>query len=156
MKGKKERNLTKKEKEEGYYEEEEKIGNWYRFSNEQLNFFKDCKPVKVCCLRGDMVLFDSRCIHYASQPTSNNVRMVVYVSMSPASQATKADIEKKKKAFKEKRMTTHYAARNVILFPENPRTYGNQALIDNFKVDKTKLPELSERGRKLAGLDPWL
>ena len=100
-----------------------------------------------------MVLWDSRTVHYASQPHGDSYRMVVYVSMLPSSRATQSQLKKKKSAFQNKRMTSHWAV-PVKLFNKNPRTYGNDDIINKFKVSD-KLPVLTERGKKLAGLIPY-
>eukprot|EP01133_Synstelium_polycarpum_P013335 gene13335-15682_t len=133
-------------------------GDWYKFDEDpaKMPHFKDCKLVKVNCKVGDVVLWDSRTIHYASHPTSRSCRMVVYTSYQPASLITPADLEKKRNAFHQKRMTSHWASENIKLFPKAPRTYGNSAVIDNFAYDDTTLPELTPRGRQLAGLDPYI
>ncbi|GAM25630.1 hypothetical protein SAMD00019534_088050, partial [Acytostelium subglobosum LB1] len=135
----------------------ESQGDWYKFPEDprELKYFKDCKEIKVCCNVGDVVLWDSRTIHWAATPTGGNCRMVVYTSYQPASLITKTDLAKKQKAFNQKRMTSHWAAENIKLFSKTPRTYGNQDLIDNFKYDEKTLPTLNDRARQLAGLDPY-
>ena len=129
-------------------------GDWYKFTPEELEIFKDCPIVKVCCEPGDIVLWDSRAVHWAKAPElgdKSRTRMVVYVSYQPAKLATNATLNKKKTAFKERRMTSHWAAENIKLFPKNPRTYGDDSKIERFKVN-TELPTLNERGQRLAGL----
>eukprot|EP01132_Coremiostelium_polycephalum_P002385 gene2385-2947_t len=138
-------------------------GDWHKFDNDPReefpDYFKDCKKVKVCCNIGDVVLWDSRTIHFAAIPDANKgatkCRMVVYTSYQPRSLATEANLKAKQKAFQNKRMTSHWAAETIKLFPKNPRTYGNQSLIDNFKFDSTTLPVLNDKQKKLAGLIPY-
>lgn len=48
-------------------------------------------------------------------------------------------------------MTTHWPY-PVYLFPEKPRTYGNE--LPNMNVI-TKLPTLTSLGKKLAGVEPY-
>ena len=45
--------------------------------------------------------------------------------MTPRSLATKKELEKRKKAFNELRMTSHWPHK-VRLFPKNPQTYGKK------------------------------
>ncbi|EFA76484.1 hypothetical protein PPL_10250 [Heterostelium album PN500] len=133
-------------------------GDWWKFDDDpiKLSYFKDCKKVKVNCNIGDIVLWDSRTIHYACAPTTpERCRMVVYVSYQPASLISDSDLKKKVKCFKEKRMTSHWASENIKMFPKNPRTYGNNAIIDRFKYDEKKLPVLTNRAKQLAGLIPY-
>ena len=54
--------------------------------------------------------------------------------------------KKKKKAFEEMRMTTHWPHKPK-LFPKMPRTYGNVIP----PVEDISPPVLTELGRKLAG-----
>ncbi|EGG23970.1 hypothetical protein DFA_06108 [Cavenderia fasciculata] len=132
-------------------------GDWYKFDEqpETLPIFKNCKMVKVNCNVGDVVLWDSRTIHYAVHPTSRSCRMVVYVSYQPASLISEADLRKKQQCFYEKRMTSHWASENIKMFPKNPRTYGDKELLDRFKYDEETLPVLTPRARLLAGLDAY-
>ncbi|GAM23586.1 hypothetical protein SAMD00019534_067610, partial [Acytostelium subglobosum LB1] len=127
-------------------------GDWYKFNDDprKLNYFKDCKEIKVCCNVGDVVLWDSRTIHWACAPTAGKCRMVIYTSYQPASLITKEDLGKKQNAFYEKRMTSHWAAENIKLFPKAPRTHVN------FQFEEETLPTLTDRARKLAGLDAYV
>ncbi|KAM9969430.1 hypothetical protein ACTFIR_001265 [Dictyostelium discoideum] len=140
---------------------EQSQGDWYKFEKDPhtLKWFKDCKKIKVCCEPGDVVLWDSRTIHYACQPVKNagngNCRAVVYVSYQPASLASEKVLAQKQQAFHSKRMTSHWAAENIKLFPRTPRTYGNEERVEKFRFDETTLPILNEFGRKLAGLDSY-
>ena len=68
-----------------------------------------------------MILWDSRTVHYAAQPKGDTYRMVVYVSMLPAIGISETNLKKKRKAFEEKRTTSHWAV-PVKLFPKNPHT----------------------------------
>ncbi|EFA84659.1 hypothetical protein PPL_01649 [Heterostelium album PN500] len=132
-------------------------GDWYKFEVEpnELSYFKDCKKIKVNCNIGDIVLWDSRTIHYACAPTSDKCRMVVYVSYQPASLISEADLAKKINCFNEKRMTSHWAAENIKMFAKNPRTFGDSDVINKFRYDEGRLPTLTPRAQQLAGLVPY-
>ena len=73
-------------------------------------------------------------------------RNVVYVCMKPRKYATEANLRKKRKAFDQLRMTTHWPHKPK-LFPVNPRTYGGP-LPNVVPIPK---PELTELGKKIAG-----
>jgi hypothetical protein len=95
-------------------------------------------------------MWDSRTLHQGIESrkgrSEENIRCVVYVCYLPRSTSDCKEIEKKKKAFNEGRMTTHWP-NTIQLFPKQPRTYGNP--IPNVTIpDK---PRLTELGKKLAG-----
>eukprot|EP01132_Coremiostelium_polycephalum_P010776 gene10776-13196_t len=132
-------------------------GDWYMFESDprQLKFFKDCKEIKVCAGPGDLVLWDSRTMHYAIPPSleqgNGKCRMVTYVSYQPASLATPIDISSKQYAFNHKQMTTHWASESVTM-----TTSEFEGKTDRkFNYDPTTLPTLSEKAKKLAGLIPY-
>lgn len=76
---------------------------------------------------------------------SGNFRAVVYVFMSSRARYDKKNLEKKRKAFREGRMTAH----NVRLFP---RTYGKELQV-NPDFGRTDRMTLSPLGLRLAGFD---
>ncbi|KAJ5182187.1 hypothetical protein N7449_012334 [Penicillium cf. viridicatum] len=64
----------------------------YFFPTEQLDWFRarGVGPHKVCAEPGDLILWDSRTIHYGSDPTpkSNEIRTAIYAAYTPASMAS--------------------------------------------------------------------
>eukprot|EP01132_Coremiostelium_polycephalum_P007919 gene7919-9745_t len=121
-----------------------------------LPLFKDCKKIKVCCEKGDIVLWDSRTIHYACPPDpklGNRVcRMVVYVSYQPAYLATPQDLDRKIQAFNSKSNTSHWAAEKVKIIPKNRCLKGEEK--EKFKREEPN-PILTDRAKLLAGLVPY-
>jgi len=110
---------------------------------------------------GSIILWDSRTVHWAARPSreQQHCRMAVYLCYVPRAKASKAAIEKKRKAFLDRRMTSHWPA-NPILFPTKPRTYGKTVLIAEDEVDVLKLfpdrpaieeAEVTPTMRSLAG-----
>jgi hypothetical protein len=75
------------------------------------------------------------------------LRAVIYLCYMPKSLCDKKNIEKKKKAFLEKRTTSHYPCK-IKLFQKNPRTYGN-TIPEIMEINE---PILNELGKSLAGL----
>ena len=126
--------------------------DWYKLNDEEINFFKDkgCEIKRIKCPKGSLVLWDSRTIHCGVESLKGrekkNFRSVIYICMTPRSKCSVKDLEKKKKAFEEMRMTTHWPHKPK-LFPKSPRTYGNEIppILDIPK------PELSHLGMKLSG-----
>jgi hypothetical protein len=131
----------------------ESSSDWYKLKNEEeYQFFKDhgCKFRAIKALKGDLVLWSSKCFHQGVEPQMNrskpNFRMAIYVCMTPRSFATEKMLEKKRNAFNELRTTSHYPHK-VKLFPKTPRTYGRE--LPN--VQQISKPILNEFGLKLAG-----
>lgn len=126
--------------------------DWYKHSGEEQSVYETfgCQEKRIRCKAGDMVLWDSRTIHCGTEPIKGRdkikIRNVVYICMLPRSLSNDANLKKKRKAFEELRMTTHWPHKPK-LFPINPRTYGGP-LPNVIQVEK---PELSDLGKRLAG-----
>ena len=126
--------------------------DWYKHNRLEQSFYeeKGCEEKKIKCKAGSMVFWDSRTIHCGTEPLRSrkekNLRNVVYTCMTPRSLATEANLRKKRKAFNELRMTTHWPHKPK-LFPKNPRTYGGPL------PDMTDIPHphLTDLGLKIAG-----
>lgn len=131
--------------------------NWFRLeTEEQVAFYKEngCQERYIKCPKGSMVFWDSRTIHCGVEPrkgrAKSNFRCVAYLCYMPRSLATEKQLEKKRKAFEEQRMTTHWPC-DVKLFPKMPRTY-NMVVKE---VCMLNPPELNYLGRQLAGYDDY-
>jgi len=102
---------------------------------------------------GSIILWDSRTVHWAARPAKSqeHCRMAVYLCYVPRNKADKKAIEKKRKAFDERRMTSHWPAQ-PRLFPKQPRTYGNAEILEKF-TDRSTITKEEETQliRKLAG-----
>ena len=126
--------------------------DWYKHNKEEQKFYEDkgCKEKRIRCKAGDMVFWDSRTIHCGTEPirirNKPNLRNVVYVCMTPRSKASEANLRKKRKAFDELRMTSHWPHKPK-LFPKKPRTYGG-SLPNITEIEK---PILTELGKRIAG-----
>lgn len=126
--------------------------DWYKHNREEQKFYEDkgCKEKRIRCKAGDMVFWDSRTIHCGTEPirirNKPNLRNVVYVCMTPRSKASEANLRKKRKAFDELRMTSHWPHKPK-LFPKKPRTYGG-SLPNITEIEK---PILTELGKRIAG-----
>lgn len=53
--------------------------DWHGFSQEDVDWFqaKGCEKIKVCADPGDLVLWDSRTVHYNVLPETDNTRAVM-------------------------------------------------------------------------------
>lgn len=78
--------------------------DWFGFSDEEVAWFekRGCELIKVCAEPGDLILWDSRTIHYNKLPESQNLRAVMYICYTPAAFATKEDLEKKVGYFRQR------------------------------------------------------
>jgi hypothetical protein len=132
--------------------------NWYLITKNDLDYLQEnnIKFYKVNATKGSLILFDSRAIH-SGFPHQNNrkdpdrFRYVIYVSLTPANRATQKDIDKKIKAIKEGKMTTHWSSCNIKIFPL-PRTYGKDYPYLTRKENIPKWENWSDDRKKLAGL----
>jgi len=129
--------------------------DWFRLEeSEQKAFYdeKGCIDKKIHCPAGSMVFWDSRTIHCGTEPMktrkNKNLRNVAYICMTPRNRASESMLNKKRKAFKDLRMTSHWPHKPK-LFPKNPRTYGNP--LPN--ITEVKEPKLTDLGYRLAGFD---
>ena len=126
--------------------------DWYKLSKDEEKFFKDndCYEKRIKCPRGSLVLWDSRTIHCGTEAMKTriepNFRAVSYICYQPRSLSTPKQLEKKQKAFREMRMTSHWPAK-IKLFPKNPRTYGGPLP----EITPIAPPQLTELGERLAG-----
>ncbi|CZT45027.1 uncharacterized protein RSE6_05300 [Rhynchosporium secalis] len=133
--------------------------DWYKFSKEELEWFtwkKGLKPLKVCAEPGDLIIWDSRTIHYGAEPTekSDTIRTVIYAAYTPAKWATKGDLEIKKDIFESYLGTTHWPHENFV------KRYAGSMLEDgtrdpNDRTEPFELPEMTPALLKLAGAMPY-
>lgn len=59
--------------------------DWFGFEKEEVQWFKDrgCEIVKVCVDPGDLILWDSRTMHWNCLPESEAVRSVLCELLIP-------------------------------------------------------------------------
>jgi len=128
--------------------------DWYKFKDdEDKKYFlnKGCKPYAVKAGAGSIILWDSRTFHQGKEcnkdRTNENFRMVSYVCMMPRNTITDPKtLAKKKKAFENLRITSHWA-NQCFMFPKVPRTYGGELP----EFNEIHQPVLNDVGKKLAG-----
>ncbi|RAO67801.1 uncharacterized protein BHQ10_003813 [Talaromyces amestolkiae] len=140
------------------FKEEEKIWSWtkewYGFTDAGLQWLKDkgCEWVKVTAEPGDLLLWDSRTPHYNVSSRSQQPRFAVYTCYMPVSDATEEELLRKKKAFDESIMTTHWP--NAMHLVDLPVLRNGEP--DPYNRSKPRKPvDLTERGFKLTGI-PYL
>jgi hypothetical protein len=100
---------------------------------DNIEFFtrRNCYEQKITCPAGSIVLWDSRCIHYGSQPSEKrlkpNYRGIVYVSMS--------SIE----MIKEYKYSDKIFVKRSFEYYENQKTTGHNAFLRTLSRSKPKI-----------------
>ena len=130
----------------------------HKISEENMNWFeaRNMKPLKVVVEPGDLILWDSRTVHWGGEPTanSNTIRTVIYVSYSPVDWATADALERKKEAFKSFQATTHWAHDNIV--PREKEAYLPDGNLDPRNRSKPlEEAERTERLLQLAGVKSY-
>ncbi|KAJ9137882.1 Phytanoyl-dioxygenase [Pleurostoma richardsiae] len=129
--------------------------DWFGFTEEEVEWFKarGCEVVKVCAEPGDLILWDSRTVHYNTLPQSDAVRSVLYICYSPASYASAEDLAMKKKLFHDRTGTTHWPHANIYPNGSQQERLGKpETYIRSRPVHE---PVESEQVLKLAGVMPY-
>lgn len=126
----------------------------YMFNEKQLAWFNDrgIQPHKVCADVGDLILWDSRVIHYGSEPTdkSTQIRTVIYAAYTPARLASIDQLALKKLVFEKYGGTTHWPHDNIIA--RETKTYLEDGTRDPRDRDQPlELPQMTDKLLKLAG-----
>lgn len=138
-----------------------KKGDWQVLDKNDKKYFTDrgCTPKRVQCKKGSIVLWDSRTIHCGTEAIKGrnkpNQRGIIYLCYQPRGMATmtttgkktRARLNKKTKAFNENRMTTHWPASQIKLFPKKPWA------TPMYQTTPLPPPVLSNIGRRLAGFE---
>jgi len=132
--------------------------DFYMFDEEQLKFFtsRGLKPHKICAEPGDLILWDSRTIHYGSEPepSSNTIRMVIYAAYTPAKLAKPDALKVKADIFNIWGCTTHWPHDNIVL--KDQKTILGEGVVDPLSRDEPReKPEVTDQLLKLAGVIPY-
>ncbi|OXH42290.1 hypothetical protein J008_00054 [Cryptococcus neoformans] len=92
------------------------LENGYNFKLEDTEWYKNkgCEEVKICAGKGDLILWDSRTIHWNASPIGDQTRFVTYVCYCPRNSMSPAELAKKVEVFKGRKGTTHFPYLNRI------------------------------------------
>lgn len=131
--------------------------DFYRYTAEEMSWFTEqgFKEHKVLAEPGDLIIWDSRLIHFGAEPTekSSTVRTVVYVSYAPVSFATQDALVTKKKAFEQWLATTHWPHDNIVLRPNEPLF--SDGSVDKRRSEPRDKPALTLKLLQLAGVKSY-
>ncbi|KAK2731705.1 phytanoyl- dioxygenase [Colletotrichum kahawae] len=110
---------------------------------------------KVVAKPGDLIIWDSRLIHFGAEPTasSDTIRTIAYVSYAPASFATEEVLAAKTEAFNRWLATTHWPHDNIVLRTNQPTL--PDGTIDKRRSEPLEKPELSDELLRLAGIKAY-
>ncbi|WWD03167.1 hypothetical protein V865_001214 [Kwoniella europaea PYCC6329] len=128
--------------------------DWFGFTEEQQQWFFDrgCKWVKVCAEPGDLILWDSRTMHYNVRPKGDRDRVCTYICMAPAHLLTEEDRQLRVECFEQSKGTTHvpFAAIYARDFEPVKRSDGSPCPHDTGKPKNP--PVLNDKIAKLVGI----
>ena len=130
------------------------IDNRY-FSEKEMEWFaaRGCGPTKVLAEPGDLIMWDSRTIHWGGEPTdkSDTIRTVIYAAYAPVELASEEALKEKQRVFEANGATTHWPHANIRLrnlearLPDGTRDPRD-------RTEPLNRPEHSDRLLRLAGV----
>ncbi|KAH8883310.1 phytanoyl-CoA dioxygenase [Thozetella sp. PMI_491] len=130
----------------------------YLFNKEQKEWFlsKGLKPHKVEADVGDLIIWDSRTIHYGAEPEeeSSQIRTAIYLAYTPANWATAEQKLLKQQVFANYGGTTHWPHDHVVVRPTQVMLPdGTRDPLD--RDEPLEKPEMTDRLLKLAGVKSY-
>ncbi|WRT66049.1 uncharacterized protein IL334_003001 [Kwoniella shivajii] len=122
------------------------------YTDEHLQWFFDrgCKWVKVEAGPGDLILWDSRTVHYGALAQGDRARMATYVCYKPASDLQPEMMEVRRIAVEQYISTSH----DPLMFRMTGSKIDPHAM-ENERLEPTVKPILTERMQQLAGLKSY-
>ncbi|XP_005094869.1 uncharacterized protein LOC101849040 [Aplysia californica] len=136
------------------------LSDFYGMRQADLEWFHSagCRRKRVPVKAGSLLLWDSRLVHANARPVkgrehTDRWRLVVLVCMTPCAWSTEEDIAKKKKAYKNLEMTTHWPSDDIGLMGTYFPSYATAAKSST----KPSLPEIAKtkEAKQLAGVTPY-
>ncbi|KAK0469644.1 uncharacterized protein EV420DRAFT_1616195 [Desarmillaria tabescens] len=127
--------------------------DWYGFTDAQQEWFyeRGCEWVKVEAGPGDLIMWDSRTIHYNVRPSGDRSRVCTYICMAPAELLSEEDKETRSNAFKLCRGTTHVPFASIYSREHQPKLRKGKPCPLDTGIPKEPRRE-TERVLKLAGI----
>ncbi|KAH7007692.1 phytanoyl-CoA dioxygenase [Ilyonectria destructans] len=130
----------------------------YLLNKDELAWFKGqgLNPHKVCADIGDLIVWDSRTIHYGAEPaeTSSTIRTVIYAAYSPAKLATPETLALKSEVFQKFGGTTHWPHDNIRM--RNEKTFLPDGTRDpRDREEPLEKPGMTDKLLRLAGVKPY-
>jgi hypothetical protein len=134
------------------------VRDGYDFTEEQVKWFTDhgITPHKVCASPGDLIIWDSRTIHWGTEPTEkgNTIRTVIYASYAPAYLASPETLKTKSQVFQAWEATTHWAHDNIV-FKKTDALLDDGTIDPKSRSEPREKPVLSDKLLRLAGVKAY-
>ncbi|KXH62308.1 phytanoyl-CoA dioxygenase [Colletotrichum salicis] len=155
-------NVTLPRRQESFFKEHTDTSEWTRkdffnYTPEQIAWFEKqgYREHKVVAEPGDLIIWDSRLIHFGAEPTakSDAIRTITHVSYAPASFATNEALEAKKEAFGKWLATTHWPHDNIV--PRTNQPTLPDGTVDDRRSEPLEKPELAPELLRLAGAEAY-
>ncbi|KAE8380187.1 MFS transporter [Aspergillus bertholletiae] len=131
--------------------------DFHPFSDKDLDWYREhgCELIKVCAEPGDLILWDSREMHWAQFGDSDLIRTIVYATYTPAAWMSDEDRAAKKELFENHETTTHWPHTNLYTHGKATINVDGEEVPDPLEREEplTK-PEKTEKLLKLAGVIP--
>ncbi|KAM0258908.1 hypothetical protein ACHAQJ_003564 [Trichoderma viride] len=128
------------------------------FNDKDMEWFRGrgFEPRRVVAEPGDLILWDSRTIHWGGEPTekSETIRTVIYAAYAPAKLATKEAIAEKQRVFAANGATTHWPHDNIKLRDLKAQLPDGTVDIRD-RSSPLEKPEQSELLLRLAGVKAY-
>ncbi|KAM0414586.1 hypothetical protein ACHAPT_013568 [Fusarium lateritium] len=130
----------------------------YLFKQHELDWFaaRGLKAHKVCADVGDLILWDSRVIHYGAEPTekSSQIRTIIYAAYTPVWMASPDQLALKRKAFYNYSSTTHWPHDHIVARSKEA-LLADGSRDPNDREEPTEKPEMTDILLRLAGVKPY-
>ncbi|PYI10267.1 hypothetical protein BO78DRAFT_458697 [Aspergillus sclerotiicarbonarius CBS 121057] len=128
--------------------------DWFGFTLDDVKWFEDhgCTLIKINAEPGDLIIWDSRTVHYASLPQSETIRTIIYATYTPAKLATPEDLAKKVALFHQYEGTTHWPHCNI--FGQGKAMRGEE-MCHGERDEPLEKPVLTDTVLRLAGVQPY-
>lgn len=128
------------------------------FNQEEMDWFRShgLNPIKVLAEPGDLILWDSRTIHWGGEPTekSDTIRTVIYAAYAPAEMASEEALIEKRRVFEAYGATTHWPHDNIKLRDLLARR-PDGTIDPRNRTEPLEKPERTVRLLQLAGLKAY-
>jgi ectoine hydroxylase-related dioxygenase (phytanoyl-CoA dioxygenase family) len=119
-----------------------------------VKWFQDrgCKWTKVCAAPGDLILWDSRTVHYGAAAAGTEPRVATYVCYKPANQISPENLQLKNECFANSWGTSHDPVDFRVTAAHTKTHWKMEA---GERVTPRLPPVLSQRARQLAGIEAY-
>jgi len=148
---------------EGFFDTQTDPATWgwkdnRYFSEADMDYFRSrgLAPLRIEADPGDLILWDSRTVHWGGEPTekSDTIRTVIYAAYAPAKMATSEALAEKRRVFNAHGATTHWPHDNIQL--RELRAHLPDGTLDpRHREEPLEKPEHSDRLLRLAGVKAY-